>query len=202
MKYLFITILLTLSSCVDKKEKTVMQTADAEPQKLITQEKSEKQELQSIFYNNDKNLKTFDFNQLPLSKDIDDISNNDTEKYNVNQKLRKDILEQENYYKLVNYSNILDNKKFRVFTVFGNYDYYTNLLLVITKIDDDTLIDYKIIASIMGDADDMTEISTSFLDSISFKVITKKKRLTEKDNFETLSVDNKIYKITSNGQIE
>src|SRR5690606_11502504 len=132
----------------------------AEPQKLITQEKSEKQELQSIFYNNDKNLKIFDFNQLPLSKDIDDISNNDTEKYNVNQKLRKDILEQENYYKLVNYSNILDNKKFRVFTVFGNYDYYTNLLLVITKSDDDTLIDYKIIASIMGDADDMTEIST------------------------------------------
>lgn len=202
MKYLFITILLTLSSCVDKKEKTVMQTADAETQKVIAQEKSEKQELQSIFYNNDKNLKTFDFNQLPLSKDIDDISNNDTEKYNVKEKLRKDILEQENYYKLVNYSNILDNKKFRVFTVFGNYDYYTNLLLVTTKIDDDTLIDYKIIASIMGDADDMTEISTSFLDSISFKVITKKKRLTEKDNFETLGVDNKIYKITPNGQIE
>lgn len=198
MKYLYIIILLSLFSCGNKTENTINKSVNEESKKVI----EKKQDFKSIFYYNDKSLTVFDFNQLPLSKDIDDIPNNDTEKYNVNEKLRKDILEKENYYKLVNYSNIIDNKRFRVFTIFGNYDYYTNLLLVTTKIDDNTLIDYEIIASVMGDADDTTEISTNFLDSITFKVTTKKKRLTKKDDFETLNINNKIYKITSNGQIE
>jgi len=151
MKYLFITILLIFTSCVDKKQKAVIQTTDAEPQKVIGQAKSEKQEVQSVFYNNVKKLKTFDFNQLPLSIDIDDISNNNTEKYNVNDKLRKDILKQANYYKLVNYSNVNDGKNIKIFTVFGNYDYYSNIILLTTNIEIDSLIDYKIIASLAGD---------------------------------------------------
>lgn len=191
-----------ISFCEDKNEKKGMQNISTESQRVKGLEKAEKHELQSFYYNSNKNIKYFDFNQLPLSKDIDNISNNNTEIYNVNKKLRKSILEQENYYKLINYSYVISNKDYRAFTVFGNYDYYTNLLLVITRIDDETLIDYKIIASITGDADDLTEISTSFLDSISFKVTTKKKKLTEMDNFETLDVYDKTYKITSNGQIK
>lgn len=198
MKNLYLIILILLFSCGNKTEKKTSEIVNREVKKVI----EKKQDLKGIFYYNDKNLTVFDFNQLPLSKDIDDISNNDTEIYNINKKLRKAILEKENYYKLVRYSNILQNKEFRAFTVFGNYDYYTNLLLVTTKIDNNTLIDYKIIASIVGDADEMTEISTSFLDSITFKVSTNKKRLTEKNYFETLEIDNKTYKIMSDGQIQ
>lgn len=201
MRYLFVFFLLTLFSCVEQKGKTSIQNANNVPQieREVEKEKKNEQELKNLFYNNKGGLKTFDFNQLPLSKDIDDISNNDTDEYNVSEQLRKEILKKENYYKLVNYSEINNAKNYKAFTVFGNYDYYTNILLVTSK--SDSLIDYEVIASIIGDADDMTEISTIFLDSISFEVTTHKKRLTKSDEFKTLSVDSKKFKIRPNGEI-
>ena len=182
-------------SCANKKEKTVNEIVGKDEPKTI---REEKQEPQSTFYNNDKNLRTFDFNQLPLSK----ISINDNLKFSIEDNLKNEVLKKDYYYNLINYSNVIENKEIKAFTVLGGYDYYTNVVLLTTNIERDSLISYKIIASIMGDADDMTEISTSFLDSITFKVTTKKKRLTKKGNFETLDIDNKTHKIKSNGQIE
>jgi len=197
MKHLFIItiVLLTLFSCVNKKEKTTIQTISTKYQKSNRKKKKE-----NIFYKNNTNLKTFDFNQLPLSKDIDDISNNNTDRYSVSERLRREILKKENYYKLVNYSKIKDTKNYKAITVFGNYDYYTNIFLITSKFD--SLIDYKVIASIIGDADNMTEINTSFLDSTSFKVITRKKCLTKNEGFKTVSVDSRVFKITHSGQID
>lgn len=203
MKQLIVIILCVLCSCADKKDKTAIKTVNAEPQEVMDKEQGKQinteAEGENLFYNNDSNLKSFDFSNLPLSKDVDDISNNDTDKYNIAENLRKEILQKENYYKLVNYSLINENKNYRAFTVFGNYDYYTNILLVTTK--GDSLINQKVIASIIGDADEMTEISTSFMDSISFKVTTQRKQLTENDNFKTLSSDTKEFKITPSGEI-
>src|SRR5690606_3122815 len=145
------------------------------------------QKISKTFYYNNDMLKIFDFNQMPLSKDIDQMSNNDTEKFNLNSELRESILKKENYYKLINYCSISKNDRFELFTVFGNYDYYSNILLVSCNIDRDSIIDYKIIASIMGDAEDMVQISTKFLDSINFEIITSKKRLNKNNSFELLS---------------
>ena len=202
MRYLFIFFLLTLFSCVEHKRKTSTQNANNVPQieREVEKKKKNEQEVKNLFYNNKGGLKTFDFNKLPLSKDIDDISNNDTDEYNVSEQLRKEILKEENYYKLVNYSEINNAKNYKAFTIFGNYDYYTNILLVTSK--SDSLVDYEVIASIIGDADDMTEISTIFLDSTSFEVTTHKKRLTKSDEFKTLTVDSKRFKIRSNGKID
>jgi len=195
MKYLYIITLLTVFSCANKKEKTVNEIGGNDESKTIIEKK---QEPQSTFYNNDKNLKTFDFNQLPLSK----TSINDNLKFRIEDNLKNEVLKKDYYYNLINYSNLIENKEFKAFTVLGSYDYYTNVVLLTTNIERDSLIDYKIIASVMGDADDITEISTIFLDSITFEVTNNKKRLTKNDGFKILDTSSKIYKITTNGQIK
>ncbi|WP_144439088.1 hypothetical protein [Lutibacter profundi] len=195
MKYLYIITLLTMFSCANKKEKTVNEIGGNDELKTILEKK---QEPQSTFYNNDKNLKTFDFNQLPLSK----TSINDNLKFRIEDNLKNEVLKKDYYYNLINYSNLIENKEFKVFTVLGGYDYYTNVILLTTNIERDSLIDYKIIASVMGDADNITEISTIFLDSITFEVTNNKKRLTKNDGFKILDTSSKIYKITTNGQIK
>ncbi|AMC09919.1 hypothetical protein Lupro_01000 [Lutibacter profundi] len=182
-------------SCANKKEKTVNEIGGNDELKTILEKK---QEPQSTFYNNDKNLKTFDFNQLPLSK----TSINDNLKFRIEDNLKNEVLKKDYYYNLINYSNLIENKEFKVFTVLGGYDYYTNVILLTTNIERDSLIDYKIIASVMGDADNITEISTIFLDSITFEVTNNKKRLTKNDGFKILDTSSKIYKITTNGQIK
>src|SRR5690554_6133578 len=108
MRHIHIIFILVLFSCGHKKEKTPIDIAGKESEKIV----ETKQNTESVFYNDDNNLRIFDFNQLPLSKDIDDISNNDTEKYNIDEWLRKKILEKENYYKLVNYNKISSNKDY------------------------------------------------------------------------------------------
>ncbi len=201
MKYLYIIILLLVISCKNKVDKGFVKNETLSDSIEKEQDLKEKLSKKMLFYNKGV-VKSFNFDNKPLLKDIDEISNNNTEEFNVNIKLEKSLLEKENYYKLINYNNITENRNFKVFTVFGNYDYYTNILLVILNVNDDSLIDYKTIASIMGDADNTIEVSSSFLDSTTIEIITNKKRLAKNaDGFELLDSKNETFRINAEGKM-
>ena len=203
MKYLlYLTSLLLTISCKNRNEKVSIENKTIRDIEVTEKRKSniEVQDETGIYYKSDK-INLFNFNELPLSKDIDDISNNDTERYNVNSELRKSILEKENYYKLVYYNSLIENEEFKVFTVFGNYDYYTNILLVATNIERDSLIDYKVVASIMGDADNTIEISSKFLNADSIEIFTETKKLTKNGNLKLIGSKKELFSIGLNGKI-
>lgn len=202
MKYLYIIILFLIISCKNKADKDLVKNEVLEDS--IEKEQDLKKKLsKKLLYYNKGEIMSFNFNKSPLLKDIDEISNNDTEEYNVSDKLKKSLLEKENYYKIVNYSNITENRNFKAFTVFGNYDYYTNILLITLNANNDSLIDYKTIASIMGDGDNTIEVNSKFLDSMTIEIITNKKRLTKNvDGFELLDSKNETFKINSDGKIK
>ncbi|WP_340067326.1 hypothetical protein [Ascidiimonas aurantiaca] len=203
MKYLlYLTYLLLTISCKNRNEKVSIENKRIRDIEVTEKRKSniEVQDETGIYYKSDK-IDLFNFNEFPLSKDIDDISNNDTERYNVNSELRKSILEKENYYKLVYYNSLIENEEFKVFTVFGNYDYYTNILLVVTNIERDSLIDYKVVASIMGDADNTIEISSKFLNADSIEIITETKKLTKNGNLKLIGSEKELFSIGLNGKI-
>lgn len=203
MRYLLYTVLFLLTiSCKNKSEKDLMENQSVEDVEVAEKRESniEGQNETGVYYKSEK-IDFFDFNRLPLSKDIDEISNNETEKYNVNNTLRKSILEKENYYKLVNYSIVSENEEFKMFTVFGNYDYFTNILLVTTNIKSDSLIDYIVIASIMGDADNTTEVNSKFLNSNSVEINTETKKLTENGDLKSTGSKKEILSIDLNGKM-
>ena len=195
MRY-FIIILVILFSCNNRKKIEKIPTTNS----VMNKKTEKKQEKRIKFYKNNQFIKTFDFNIPPLSTDIDNISNKNTGKYNISKSLKNQILQKDNYYKLINYSNIKDDKFYKIFTVFGNYDYYTNIILVTTKAD--SLVDYRVIASILGDGGEKTEIKTIFLDSISFKTTIVDKHLTKNGKYRILNIKTEKFKIGSNGKID
>lgn len=155
-------------------------------------------------------IKEYSFKTSPLKRDyilMSDPSMSDSlkiEKFFVNDSLKKEFYLKTDTsfcYRFVNYNLIFEDDRIRAFTAFCNYDYFKNIFLITTSIKNGSLVDSKVIASIMGDAGDLTEISTSFMDSISFKITTNSKQLTENDNFKTLSSDTKEFKITPSGEI-
>lgn len=161
------------------------------------------------FYSKAK-IKEYNFKTNPLKQDyliMSDPSMSDSlkiEKFFVNDSLMKEFYLKTDTsfcYRFVNYNLIFEDERIRVFTTFCNYDYFKSIFLITADIKSKSLIDSEVIASIMGDAGDLTEISTSFTDSISFKVTTHKKRLTKIDTFETVGIEEKLFKISSNGQI-
>ena len=187
IKYIFLFFLV---SCVNNNEK--IQINNIKSQNTI------KYKQHVHFYHKGNIITEYDFNKVPLSKDVDNLSNYKNEDFYVNKNIEKLLEKKENYYKLINYCKLGQNKYYQSYTVFGNYDYYTNILLVTTR--GDSLIDHKIIASLLGDADEVVEISTRFLDSISFIITTQYKRLYN-NRHKTIRVDSSMYKIDSIGHI-
>lgn len=205
MKRLFyLIVLLSSISCNNKKNNpnNIQSTKNEVKSQDVPMGSQRITPEEQIFFYKTVKIDFFDFNQFPLSKDTDEISNKNTDKYTLDRMIKETILEKENYYKLINYSKVNSNEKFILFTVFGNYDYYTNILLISKNIETDSLIDYEIIASMMGDADNTTEISSRFLNSNTVEITTKHKKLTKEGDFELLELKKEILKIQTNGEMQ
>ena len=206
MKFTYIIMILLFTSCnnVNQSNKVYKDTGNDKNtlpvnESLVNRGNENvllEQKEKPLFLVSDT-LKKYNFNEFPLSK----LSINDNLKYVINSNLKEKILKTNFYYNLIYYNEVLKTNNFTAFTIVGSYDYRKDVLLIMTSNKNDSLIDYKIIASIIGDADDMTEISSFFLDSISFKVTTHKKRLTENNDFKILTTNNEKFKINSNGKI-
>lgn len=138
-----------------------------------------------IRYYTDDTLRSFDMERHPFTKDIETIPLAATQKFNLNNTIKNSILKQNNYYKLINYSHIASHDNFDLFTVFGYYDTYYNIILVSSNEKHDSLIAHKIIASKLGDGDISVRISTKFLDTANFE--------TQQSNFTRVDIQDKQY---------
>ena len=187
MKYFI--VLLLLISCVEKKT-NFPQHNKVEDKKIYKKRK---------FFKKEK-IQIYDFDKLPLKKDLDYLSNKNTPDYNIDDLLKKRILKNDNYYKLIYYDKIFENDNFQTFTIFGNYDYYSDIILI-TLANDNKIIDYMKIASLMGDGNELLEIKTTFVDSLSFKTTILQKILTNKKYYKTIKAQSTLYKIQSDGKI-
>lgn len=207
MKFIYIIMILLFISCnnanqsnkvfkdkrIDKKPVSVNENLiDKGKENVLLEQKEKSPFLVS------NTVKRYSFNELPLSK----LSINDNLKYVVNSNLKERILEANFYYNLIYYNEVLKTDNFTAFTVIGSYDYRKDVLLITTSNKSDSLIDLNVIASIIGDAGETEEVSTLFLDSTTFKVTTQEKRITEDNEFKTISDYSKIFKITPSGKIE
>lgn len=102
-------------------------------------------------------INKFDFNMEPLASDITLLNSGVFDDYIVkNQSIIDSIGSKRNYYKLFYYSKVFEKEE--LVAVLGFYDYYYDVVLL--SIDNGTLIDWALIASIEGDAEDFDEVSS------------------------------------------
>lgn len=195
---------LIFCSCNEKKMNSdnkgvinLIDTLPKSPEEDVDTKRTKKPK--NLFYNNE-GCNYFDFHALPLSNEVHDIPNNETSNYNIDSSIAELLRSKENYYKLINYCLISDNETYKTIAVFGNYDYYTNILLL-TINKNGVLIDYKIIASLMGDADSFIEIKSKILSSDTIELTREFKEIDEDGKYNLIKSSKEFFTIDSNGSI-
>ncbi|MET1260648.1 hypothetical protein ABV409_14975 [Flagellimonas sp. DF-77] len=153
------------------------------------------------FFKDDQIIRVFDFEAEPLVSDLKNLSNESLENYRIDERISHLILKKDNYYKLIAYSQVYSNDVYDLITVFGNYDYYSNIILVSINKQKDSIVDFRIIASNLGDADFKTEIRSLFVDETFFQIVKTEKKLQENGQFTIMSSEESKLTIGPNGHI-